>query len=193
MIKKSTSPVLLVLFFFFSCSQDKKIELDYTPYYDIYSLSQINDSIWKDTLLYGSKTDPYNRFISPMLLDIKDDYGHRDSLFPESTLSKVEYSKSPSIFSKSLSINQINNLLETINNPINLGWGETTYQAEGKFKFYNTENKLIAVLSHMSNNYIKVEYIKDQKISRNFEYKKFKFGELRGKGVTQFNNVLKEL
>jgi hypothetical protein len=170
----------------------KKYNIKYSKYYDNYTFGQLKDSLFSDTLLVGLDVDSsgkqrqwYTDRVKELITDLKDDWGHSDSLYPLQKFDKIKVSKMPWEWDQTLTNEQANKLLKIITDPLSFDWSETTNDGEMVFEFYRNE-QLVETFMLAGNSVINA--------SLNWpNFKKMKFGHLKPEPQKQLLRLLKEI
>lgn len=150
-------------------------------------LEIITSKLYNDTLVWGNDTSTINWYL-PLIENIKaqvikncNDSKH--IVFPYQSFDKViYYSSLIDLAGTSLSTNKSEKLVKIINNPLNFGWGETTFEPNQKivFEYRGTEIARIEIM--------------DNKILKSSPENAFmKFGQLKGIGYEAFNQLIQSI
>jgi hypothetical protein len=174
-----------------SCN-GKKYDINYTKYYNNYSFDQLKDSLFSDTLMVGPDIDSSSKQrqwctkrVKELITDLKDDWGHSDSLYPLQHFDKIKVSQRPWEWDQTLTNEQANQLLKIITDPLSFDWSETTDEGEILFEFYRNGNVVESFM--LAGNAV----ITGNPRWPNF--KKMKFGHLKPEPQKQLLRLAKEI
>lgn len=186
----------ILIFIITSCGLETKkkiVEHNYPKYWDKYTIQQLKDTLFSDTLSIGPDAAGgwttrlfYIKTIKELITDLQDDKNEIDSLYPMNVFDKITIKKLPIGITKSFTNEQAIVLLEIINDPVSFNWAETTYQPEYEVDFLNNE-KIVTTLTIGADK----SMIKSSIGWPN--YKKFKFGGLKKEARDKINKLLNEI
>jgi hypothetical protein len=179
-----------------SCSSrtDKKdFEHTYAKYWDKYTDQQLIDTLFSDTLHVGPDTEGgwttrgfYINTTKELIADLQDDKNKIDSLYPMAHFDELTIKKLPLGFRKTFSDNQTTNFLEIINDPVSFDWAETTYEPEFQVDFLKNSNVVASLTIDKEKSVIKSN--PDWP-----DFKKFKFGRLKGERQNDLTKLLNDV
>jgi hypothetical protein len=179
-----------------SCSSrtDKKdFEHKYVKYWDKYTTQQLIDTLFSDTIDVGPDTEGgwttrefYINTIEELIADLQDDKNKIDSLYPMTTFDELTIKKLPFGFKKTFTTEQTTKFLEIINDPVSFNWEETTYEPEFQIDFFNDNKAIVSLTIGADNSIIKTN--PDWP-----DFKKFKFGRIKGERYNDLNKLLSEV
>lgn len=150
---------VLVLLYMTGCNSSSISILPKQNQCDLFSTDEFINSIYKDTLDWsGGDTETMDWYvpkIKQIIQQIKLNCGN-DSIivYPFKKIDRVVlYNNSMGIWGTELNKDQATELLSIINNPLNFGWAETTFETEKSIVF-ESDGKKIAKLKIMDNTYV---------------------------------------
>jgi hypothetical protein len=198
-VKMTTTKQIIILtltILVASCSSrtDKKdFEHTYAKYWDKYTDQQLIETLFSDTLHVGPDTEGgwttrgfYINTTKELIADLQDDSNKIDSLYPMAHFDELTIKKLPLGFSKTFSDNQTTNFLEIINDPVSFDWAETTYEPEFQVDFLKNSNIVASLTIDKEKSVIKSN--PDWP-----DFKKFKFGRLKGERQNDLTKLLNDV
>jgi hypothetical protein len=176
-----------------SRTDKKDFEHNYSKYWDKYTDQQLIDTLFTDTLNVGPDNEGgwttrefYINTTKQLIADLQDDKNKIDSLYPMTPFDELTIKKLPLGFKKTFTDEQTTKFLEIINDPVSFDWAETTYEPEFQLDFFK-DNKVVASLTIGAEKSI----VKTNPDWPNF--KKMKFGRLKGERYNDLTKLLNDL